>query len=281
MKTGISFTPEDIKQLEPAEKIGLLATVNTEGKPHITLITSMQPVSEKGLAFGEFSRGVSKHHVRVNPGCAFLMMTPDRALYRGTALWTGARDEGPEYVMFNEKPMFRYNSYFGINRVHYLDSVKNSGKEKLPLLKIIQAVVLTGLSKKSRKKGSEPLPLNRLALSFFNRASSLKFISYINSEGFPVIIPLFQCRAVAPDRLIFSPAAYKDELKLIPEGSECAVFVMTLNMESLLTRGVFDGFRRSGAVKTGSITIDWVYNSMPPVHGQIFPPVPLEPVREF
>jgi hypothetical protein len=29
------------------------------------------------------------------------------------------------------------------------------------------------------------------------------------------------------------------------------------------------------------LEVDWVYNPMPPLPRQIYPPLPLEPVREF
>jgi len=29
------------------------------------------------------------------------------------------------------------------------------------------------------------------------------------------------------------------------------------------------------------VEVEWVYNSMPPVPGQVYPPVPIEAVREF
>jgi hypothetical protein len=43
-------------------------------------------------------------------------------------------------------------------------------------------------------------------------------------------------------------------------------------MESVLVRGRFSGYRRYLGLKAGSIDIDWVYNSMPPMQGQIYPP---------
>lgn len=276
----VKFAESDIKALEPSEKIGLLATVNGEGAPHISLITSLQPLSGDKLAFGEFSFGLSKWHVRNNPKTAYLMMTMDRSLWRGKALWKERKKEGPEYIMYNEKPMFRYNTYFGINTVHYLDLVESTGRRSLPLFGIAKSVLLTRLSGGMKKKTRNE-PLNAVSISFFNRLDSLKFIAYAGADGFPEIIPLIQCRAVTSESLVFSPAVYKDELKKIPEGSEVAVFAMTLEMESVLVRGRFSGFTRSNLIRRGTVDINWVYNSMPPVHGQVYPPIPLEPVAEF
>jgi len=36
-----SFTEQDLKSFEPAEKIGLVASANPDGLPHLTLITSI------------------------------------------------------------------------------------------------------------------------------------------------------------------------------------------------------------------------------------------------
>ena len=41
----------------------------------------------------------------------------------------------------------------------------------------------------------------------------------------------------------------------------------------MLVRGTFRGFRRYRAVSLGTVDIEWVYNSMPPAHGQIYPEV--------
>jgi hypothetical protein len=52
-------------------------------------------------------------------------------------------------------------------------------------------------------------------------------------------------------------------------------------MESVLVRGCFTGWRRAAGLRAGGLEIDWVYNSMPPKQGQIYPPQPIEPVTEF
>ncbi|MBN2472307.1 MAG: hypothetical protein JXN59_16400 [Anaerolineae bacterium] len=44
-------------------------------------------------------------------------------------------------------------------------------------------------------------------------------------------------------------------------------------------RGVYRGVQRVGGFRCGALDVDWVYNSMPPVPGQIYPPVALNPVQ--
>jgi hypothetical protein len=59
------------------------------------------------------------------------------------------------------------------------------------------------------------------------------------------------------------------------------VFALNLQMESVLVRGEFTGYRRYAGIKAGAIEIDWVYNSMPPKPGPIYPVKTLTPIESF
>ncbi len=275
-----SFEPGDMPEFEPDAKIGLIATVNPEGLPHLTLITALQAKTPTSLYWGQFTEGTSKKHVKKNPKTAFLIMTLNKELWRGRALWTGEVREGPDYEMFNKKPMFRYNAYFGIHTVHYMDLVETRGREKLPMGGIIRGALLTGLFKGgAKKKGARVL--KPWAEGLFNRMDALKFLACVGSDGFPAIIPIIQCQAAGSGRLAFSPSAYQEELSAVPAGSNVAVFGITFDMEDVLVRGVFNGYSRYRGGKLGTIDIDWVYNPMPPKQGQVYPAVELRPVTEF
>jgi hypothetical protein len=274
------FTEEDIRALEPNEKVALVATVNPEGLPHVTLLTSLQAISPTKMVLGEFSRGLSKEYMQKNHGVGFLIMTLDRRLWRGTARWTHLKKEGPEYEMMNTKPMFRYNTYFGINTVHYFDLVETTAAEGLPMGAILLSALKTTLARGAMKRNIGAV-LKPVALSLLDRVDTLKFISYVNPEGFPVIIPLIQCRAADSGRLAFVPSPCGDELAAIPKGSTVAVFAMSLKMEDILVRGVYNGVKRRRGIRLGTIDIEWAYNSMTPAHGQIYPEVALEPVMRY
>ncbi|MFP3981458.1 MAG: hypothetical protein ACLFUY_08695, partial [Desulfobacterales bacterium] len=267
-----------IEAFLPAEKIGLVASVSPDRRPHITLITSIRAAGPSQLTLGEFCKGTSKANIQQYPETAFCVMTMDRRMWRGHACWSHLKKEGPEYQAYNDLPMFRYNAYFGINTVHYLDLVDARGPEKLPMGRILASAVLTRAARGRAHTADSRQVLTPFARDLFNRMDALKFLAYIRNDGFPEIIPLLQCRAAGSSRLVFSPLAYRTELKQVPAGTEVAVFGLTLQMESVLTRGVFTGFSRSRTIRLGAVDINWVYNSMPPAHGPIYPPAPLEPV---
>ncbi len=276
------FAEEDLKFFEPEAKVGLIATINQGGLPHITLITALQAKTPSGLIWGQFSEGLSKQNLQINNKTGFLLMTLDKSLWRGKALWRGVATHGADYDMFNNKPMFRYNAYFGIHTVHYMDLVETYGREALPLLRIGLGSIFTKLAKGAAKqKDSGKRILKPWAEGLFNRLSAIKFISFVDHDGFPAIVPLIQCQAADSTRLVFSPLAYGDELSALRKYSHVAVFGLTLDMEDVLIRGIFTGFEKHRGIKLGTVDIDWAYNPMPPKPGQIYPPQEIKAVANF
>ena len=275
------FNPEDIQTFMPAEKVGLLATKNFEGLPHITLFTSFQANGPKVLLAGEFVTGVSKQYIQKNHDVGFLIMTIDRHLWRGKATWTHLEKEGSEYERMNLIPMFRYNTYFGINTVHYFDLLEVSEKAPLPMNSIIGAAVKTMLTKGGQKTGNKERILKPFIETLFNGLTSLKFLSYIKEDGFPTIIPIIQCQAADSRRLAFATGVFDEELKAIPVGCKVAVFCMDFNFVDVLVRGTFSGFKKTLLGNVATVDIDWVYNSMPPAVGQVYPEMELKTITEF
>jgi len=271
MKGKSEFEPADMDAFEPTTKIGLLATLNGQGLPHVTLITALQALTPRKLVWGQFTQGLSKQHVLDDPRVGFLIMTMDRRLWRGKARYDHARREGPEYDMFNRKPMFRYNSYFGIHRVHYMDLVETGGCESLPLGRVVGSSLVTALMRRAAATGKGQPILTPWGTRLINRVDALKFLACRGADGFPTIIPLLQCRAADARRLVFSPGCFGPELAALPDGGTVAVYIMVPTMETQLVRGVYHAGRRHLGFRLGTVELDWVYNSMPPNHGPIYP----------
>ena len=276
-----SFSDEDIRRTQPALKIGLLATVTAEGLPHVTMLSTLMACGPTRLSFGQFTEGLSKQHLRANPHAGFMIMGLDRRLWRGSALWTETARQGAEYEHYNNVPMFRYNAYFGVHTVHYLDLVRHTGLRPLPMTAIVLASVQTVLARALAGARNPQPVLNAWTRGFLNKIDNLKFLSYVDAGGFPVIVPAIQTQVLDEEHLVFSSSVYTEELLRIPAGADLAAFGLALTMEDVLTRGTFLGYRRMHGMKVGVLRVSWVYNPMPPVPGQVYPAVPLAPVRDF
>lgn len=275
------FSAEDIQKLLPAMKVGLLATVTPEGKPHLTLISTLMAASPKQVVWGQFIEGSSKEYIRANPKSGFLIMTLDKTFWRGKASFTHTAREGKDFDYYNSTPLFRYNAYFGVHTVYYMDLIAHSGAHPLPMNTIVFAAVKTLLARSLPAKRSEKVVLNGWSKAFIDKLDNLKFMSYVGPDGYPVIIPLIQAQTLDRERLVFSFGAFGAELAQIPAGTEVALFSMALSMEDVLVRGMYQGERRIGGLRCGVVRADWVYNPMPPKPMQIYPPLELKPVREF
>jgi hypothetical protein len=274
------FSPEDVQALAPTLKIGLLATIGPQGLPHVTLLSTLMASSLTQLCFGQFTEGQSKKNIFENPKTGFLVMSLAKEVWRGKAVFSHTAREGKEYDYYNNTPMFRYNAYFGVHTVYYLDLVCQTGKADLPMQKIIPAAIKSTIARTTGRKPGVTSVLNSWTRTFFNKLDNLKFLSYVDRDGFPLLIPAIQTQSLDAQHVLFSLGAYTDELKSIPAGTSLAVFGMSLSMEDVLLRGVYQGLRRVGPVLAGVAQVDWVYNSMPPVPGQIYPPIPLRAVED-
>jgi hypothetical protein len=239
-----------------------------DGYPHVSLISSISVKSKTVLMWGQFSQGLSKAYLEDNPKTGFLVISPDQRFWTGKALHTGSVLKGEDYEYFNNKPLFRYNSYFGFGAVHYEDLVEVSVGEKLPLLKIALGACRSSLLKgKAKNREPEIQKMTPYGLDLASKMGTLKFIAYVDSDGFPRLIPAIQGTYAGVNRLVFSGLPYGDLLAKIPEGAKIAVYLANLSLESLLLQG-----RWQKIGKGGIFEIDKVYNSMLPIAGYVYPP---------
>ena len=277
----LSFSEADMRAFDPELKIGLLATVNQAGLPHLTLISTLRASAPTEVVWGQFTEGMSKGLIRNNPRTGFLIMTLDKQLWRGKATFTHTAQRGEDYEFYNNLPMFRYNAYFGVHTVYYMDLIGHSGREVLPMGRVVWAAIKTTIARVLTGRGGRGKALNHWTRGLLNKLDSLKFLSYVGEDGYPEIVPVIQAQALDGEQVVFSLSAYGDELKAIPEKTPVAMFGMSLELEDVLLRGSFQGIRPVAGVRCGVMAVNWVYNSMPPVPQQVFPEVELEPVTSF
>lgn len=276
-----SFSAEDISALSATMKVGILGTVTPEGLPHLTLITTLMASSPTEIAWGQFMEGQSKKFIKENPKTGFMVMGLDKNLWCGRADYTRSVKEGKEFDFYNNTPLFRYNAYFGVHTVHYMDLVGHDGKHALPMNQIILAAIKTMLAKTFTAKPGKAAVLNDWSKAFYDKIDNLKFLGYVGADGYPVIIPLIQAQSLDREHLIFSFGAYGEELDHIPPYTPVAVFGMALSMEDVLVRGTYQGSKTILGMNCGIVQLDYCYNPMPPAPERIYPATPVEPVTAF
>ena len=247
-------------------KVALLGTIDDQGGPHLTFLSSLQGLGEDRLTFGQFCVGLSKEHIPARPDCAFLALTADMKWLRGSARFTHTEKTGPEFDMYNNKPLFRYNAYFGVNTVWYFDLLEISGVEKLPLPQIGSGALLTRIAA-PRAARSEQGALTRIGKALFAGIGNPKVLCYQKADGSLGVVPVVQASHAGDDRVVFFGRPYGEELKGLVPGSKVCVLALNLEMQNVLVKGVYTG--KQGGLHV--VDIERVYNSMPPAAKYIFP----------
>ena len=245
-------------------KVALVGTKDDDGCPHLTFLASLQGLGEDKLTFGQFCVGLSKEYLLRRPDCAFLALTSDMCWLRGRARYTHTAKTGPEFDMYNNKPLFRYNAYFGVNTVWYLDLLDISGVQKLPMLKIASGALLSRIAAPFAAQ-NEKSALTLFGKALFAGIGNPKFLCYEAEEGLS-IVPVVQAAPAGTDRVMIFGRPYGEELKALVPGAKVCVMALNLDMQSVLVKGTYTGKQGAHVVE-----IERVYNSMPPAAGYIYP----------
>ena len=271
-----SISKEAQKLFASDSKIALVAMKDDEGYPHITMFSTLMAKDEHSLMFGQFCEGLSKRSIQESPKAGFLLMSVDKELWRGRAVYTHTETTGPEFEIMNNKPLFRYNTYFGIGRVYYLDLTDITEKETLDMGAIIRGALLTRIKKGgARSRGNDAL--GHISRGLTDGLSNLKFIAAEDGEGFCPITPVIQAASADSDHLVFTGKPYTDELKNIQPGQKVSVFAMNLSLESVLIKGTFRGVQKGLNI----IDIEKVYNPLMPIPGYVYPKTELRTITDF
>ncbi len=274
MKPSYSNTIDEasIRMMECDSKVGVLATEDESGYPHLSFISSIQALGDHALTFGQFSAGLSKQFIMDRPHVGFLALSADKKYLSGNATYTHSANTGKEFDVYNNKPLFRYNSYMGFYRIFYLNLDRITNLQRLPMGAIVLGAILSRIKALFLSK-SEQNALPYLAKQLIAQLDSLKFLCYYDADGEAILLPVVQATSAGTDRIVLCQFPFGRALKQIPGGTKASVLCLNLKMESVLVKGVYT---------KGVLEIDRVYNSMPPKMEYIYPrSEQIEPVRNF
>jgi hypothetical protein len=258
---GVTFTHPEIMAK-------MIATIDPEGFPHLTMITSNKAISPSIVKWGEFTRGLSKKYVKENPKQGVLYMTalmPFKFLQAKIHFHHLSR-EGDDAVDFNMMHLFRYNTYMRIYTTYFNDVIAARPIRDISLMGITKGI-LWNLFNHPGKTGSFEQRLSPLGCSLFIGPINPKFISYIDTDGYPIIFPAFQARAIEGKRILVPMTQFGGDIQAISDGAKVSVFAMDMETVSQMTKGILLEKNSKYAV----IDITSVYNSMPPKMGEIYP----------
>jgi hypothetical protein len=257
-----------LKAFAVTMKIGLVATTDEQGDPHLTVLSTLQGKDDHTFFFVKLVLVLRMVFIQTRPQAGFLVMNSEKEFWYGRMEYTHQKKEGDDYVMYNNQPLYRYNSYFGINTVYYLNLIEVSDKNLLPMGEVIRNA-LKVLFAKHRFKSVKPFEVMKpWAAKFTAKLDTLKFITYLTLDGYPKIVPIIQAQSIGSHRIVVKNAPYTDLLNDLKPGQKVAILAFSMSMEDVLLKGTFGGFDAKGF---GFMEIERIYNAMPPIHKYIYP----------
>jgi hypothetical protein len=271
------------KKVADNKIIDFLATIDDDNTPHITVLSSIMFHDPETVIWGQYTHGMSKKNLKVRPQNAFMVLTDQNEIIRGSSVWKDAKKTGPEYDMINDIPYFRYNAYCSLAYVHYMDLLGIDLVSRIDFAEVNVSRERTFKAAKKLTPGSLPEAMKYLTVNLFSQPDSIKVLSFIADDGRPRIIPICQSvPASQGNRILFSTDIYTDELKEIPEGACVAIYGISQSgvRYSVMLKGIFSKKNVNGT-ELGIVDVDRVYNPMLPAVGYIYPQQPLIAIREF
>ena len=276
---------QDVKEFtQPDIMLKLVSTIDERGWPHVTMISSNRIISKDQLVWGAFTEGLSKKYVKSNLKQGILYMTAEMPFkfVQVKADFDHTTTEGEDLEHFNKSDLMRYFTYVRVHTAYYNKLVKTTSIRDLPLLGIVMGIIKDLIGKGAAKTKLDEQRLNVIGYNLFKAPIAVRAISYIDTDGYPVIIPCIQLQAADHNRLVFPPSVLKDDLMKIPPESKVAVFGMNFDFANQLVKGTYLGFKKFRGIKFGVIEIEEIYNSAPPIVGKIYPEIETVPkVTEF
>ncbi len=275
MKMNKINVARDAEDFSSPYKVALVASHDEQGDVHITLLSSLMNRGDREMIVGEFVEGSSKTFFHERPKAGFLIMNQSMCLWTGTMDFYDSKMEGEEYIAYNKMPLYRFNTYCGIHRVHYATLRNISDKKKLNLAGIVANTLRVAL-RAPFSKGDDRDVFNAWTRQHTKKMTTLYFIGFTDREGYPRIVPIIQGRSNSNSRVLFTLAPYKKDLSALVNGQRVSIFALNLDMEAVLLKGTYLKKR-----SYGTVDVDRVYNCMPPIHRYIYPEIPWETVEAF
>jgi len=284
-KKEISQAGIDLSLVE----IGLrmVATIDPRGWPHLTLLSFSRAKSPTEVVWGQFTEGLSKKYVRMNPKQGLFFMNGEMpfSFFQVKVNLDHIKQGGEDCEFFSRQPMLRYMTYTNVHTCYYNKVLAATEVRALPLGGIVKGMLGNLWAKTATKTKGGEQKIEDIGSQIFNGLTTAKLICYIDSDGYPVVYPCFQMRSPDRNKIVFNLMQFGDELKQIPIGSHVSLFgAIPANMELLdqMINGTLTGFKKYRGVTFGIIEIDEVYKCMPPLTGVIYPEIQVrEKVTDF
>ena len=246
-----------------------LATANKDGVPNVVPLVSFTDIDEKTLAFAELMTWKTRKNLEENPRICVGVFTEDLHIWIIKARLREYVETGPILEQLNQGELYRYNAYMGASRGGVCDALEITGVHRLKKLGVLREFLAAKLTHPlsaltAGRRGKMPVQV----MEKFNRLEAVKFLAFVEEDGYPTMVPALSMQPSSPEKLVFNFGPFGRELSRLAPGSQVAATVLTTDPISYQIKGSFEGARGVLFGKIGRISVREVYSACPPVPGR-------------
>lgn len=260
--------------------VKLMSTIDEKGWPHITFILNNKAKSPNQIVWGEFMHGKSKRYIQENSKHGYFYMSGKKPLMmiQIKADFSHILKSGEDLDDFNNTPEMRYSTTMNVWRAFYSNIVSVSPFQKISIGKLFKGIIFNLWAKGAAKTGNSKERLDHNGKQIFTGVMNPKFLAFIDPiDNYPIVLPCFQAIAADNTKLVFPPTMFKEQLASITENSKIAIYGLNSEFIAHMVKGVFLGYKKYRGVTLGSVSIEEVYNAVPPLPGIIYPELEVLP----
>lgn len=245
-----------------------LSTASADGEPNIAPIISMEAWNERELIFGELMIWKTKKNLLANPKAGAAVFTKEMNCWTARGDFVGFERTGDKHDKLNMKDMFRYNAYTGLRSagtIHVVEAQRVRG--------MMSASRLAELAVSSRKardiEHGHTGPMPPQVTEKFANMKAAKFVSYIDSDGYPVALPALSLFPTGHDRMTVGYGALRSgEIDPPSPPFRIAACIITFDPVAYQVKGTVTEYKKTLGIRTAVIRIEEVYSSSPPLPGK-------------
>jgi len=262
------LSPAIIEALAGERTPKFLATLSSEDVPNVVPIISLQAADESTVIFGEFMMWKTRRNLEVNPRVALAVMTASQGwVIKGDFL--EFQRSGPHFDRIMASDTFRYNAYAGIRNagVIRVRSVVRAFALSRPAV-LLEMARARWSARRVRRRDVAAVTVPIQVRQKFARLQAAKVLAYLDSDGYPDIVPALSLTPAGEQTLVFSSGLAAPALEALSAGARVAASVITFEPVAYQIKGEFLGAERSLGRLVGVMAVQEVYSASPPLPGQ-------------
>jgi predicted pyridoxine 5'-phosphate oxidase superfamily flavin-nucleotide-binding protein len=264
----VSLSPAIVEALAGERTPKFLATLSVEGVPNVVPIISLQAADERTVIFGEFMMWKTRRNLEVNPRVSVAVMTDSQGwVIKGDFL--EFQRSGPHFDQIMAGDTFRYNAYAGIRNAGVIrvgSVVRAFALSRLAVLLDMARAKWFARSARKRSVNGVTVPIQ--VRQKFARLQAAKFLAYLDSDGYPDIVPVLSLVPADEQTFVFSGGPAEPALAALSARARVAASVLTFEPLAYQIKGEFLGTERSLGRLAGVLAIQEVYSASPPLPGR-------------